>query len=107
MVAKWLSHRYTVFVKFLFILVFVPIAVTMWWFQASVALRNCYIEHVELEQIAANKYTGVLSSGLATEKQIKMNDLVIDSYPECDQEVAREFKMPELGMKIIAAHASD
>jgi hypothetical protein len=93
--------------KLLFLLIFIPIVVGMWWFRASIALRNCYIEQVELQQIKSNKYTGVLSSGLATEKQIQLNDLVIDSYPECDVQVAEEYKMPAFGMNIIAAQASD
>lgn len=93
--------------KYLLILVIVFTGIGMWSFKATIALRNCYVDQVELQQVKANKYTGVLSSGLATEKQIKLNDLVIDSYPECDRQIAEEFSMPSFGMSIIAAQASD
>jgi hypothetical protein len=93
--------------KYVLILVVVFTGIGMWWFRAGLALRNCYIDQVELQQVKANKFTGVLSSGLATEKQIQLNDLVIDSYPECDKQIAEEFRMPSFGMNIIAAQASD
>lgn len=92
--------------KFLLVLLILPAIVGLWWFSASNALRNCYVDHVELDQ-GGNKYTGALYSGFATEKQVQLNDLVIDSYPECDQQVANEYHLPEFGIKIMSAQASD
>jgi hypothetical protein len=100
-VVKWLILSYTELVKILVGLLFFSTTIGLWWFQASVALRQCYLEHVEAQN--ANKFVGVLSSGLGTERQIELNDLVIDSYPECDERIADEYFMPGIGMQVIAS----